>query len=146
MNLPADTAPFMPHCAPMRLVYRLLSVEGDRAEAESKLEAGALGLDPDGKVERTVLLEMVAQSYAAASGYRDLSENKPPALGYLVGVSDFRIERSPHAGELLRIEIQSANSFEDFYLVKGRVLCHDKVLAEGTLKVWLQTDAGPQTV
>jgi predicted hotdog family 3-hydroxylacyl-ACP dehydratase len=145
MNLPADTEQFMLHRAPMRLVHRLLCVEGDRAEAESKPEAGDAVIGPDGKVERTALLEMVAQTYAAARGYRDLSENKPPALGYLVGASDFRIERAPQAGQLLRIEVQSANSFEDFYLVDGRVLCQNQVLAEGTLKVWLQIETGPQT-
>jgi len=142
MRLPADTEQFMLHRSPMRLVHRLLRVEGGFAEAETKLEAGDIGVDPDGKVERTALLELVAQTYAAARGYRDLSENKPPSLGYLVGASDFHFERAPMAGQLLRIEVQSSNSFEDFYLVEGRVVCQDQILAEGTLKVWLQTETG----
>ena len=145
MRLPADTEQFMLHRSPMRFVHRLLHVEGDFAEAETTLEAGDIGIDPDGKVERAALLEMVAQTYAAARGYRDLSENKPPALGYLVGASNFRIKHAPRAGQLLRIEVQSSNSFEDFYLVEGRVCRQDDVLAEGTLKVWLQTETGPQT-
>lgn len=145
MNLPADTKQFMLHRAPMRLVHRLLCVEGDRAEAESKLEARDVGIGPDGRIERTVLLEMVAQTYAAARGWQDLSESRQPLQGYLVGASDFRIERAARPGEELRIEIRSANSFEDFYLVEGRVLCRNEVLAEGTLKVWLQTTTGSQT-
>ena len=145
MRLPADTEPFMLHRSPLRFVRRLLRVEGDFAEAETTLEAGDVGIGPDGKVERTALLEMVAQTYAAARGYRDLSAKRPPALGYLVGASDFRIEHAPRAGQMFRIEVQSSNSFEDFYLVEGRVVCQDEVLAAGTLKVWLQTEAGPQT-
>lgn len=144
MSLPADTEQFMLHRGPLRLVRRLIHVDGDYAEAETEFEPGAVGLDADGNVERTVLLELVAQTYAAARGYLDLKEEKRPALGYLVGASDFRVERVPQAGQLLRIEVQSSNSFEDFYQVDGRVLCQDEVLAEGTLKVWLQTETGPQ--
>ncbi len=145
MRLPADTEPFMLHRSPLRLVRRLLRVEGDFAEAETALEAGDVGIGSDGKVERTALLEMVAQTYAAARGYRDLSENRPPALGYLVGASDFHIERAPRAGQAFRIEVQSSNSFEDFYSVEGCVVCQAEILAAGTLKVWLQTETGPQT-
>ena len=145
MKWPADTEQFMLHRSPMRLVHRLLRVEGDFVEAETTLAKEDVGVDPDGKVERTALLELVAQTYAAGRGYRDFSENKRPAMGYLVGASDFRIERAPRAGQLLRIEVQSSNSFEDFYLVEGRVICQDEILAKGTLKVWLQTETGPQT-
>lgn len=145
MTLPADTEQFMLHRAPMRLVQRLLRVDGDQAEAEARLEPGDVGVGPDGKVERTALMEMVAQTYAAARGYLDLAEDASPALGYLVGVGDFRVIRAPQAGERLRIEVQSANSFEDFYSVEGCVRCRDEILATGTLKVWQQPQTGPQT-
>lgn len=145
MKLPADTEQFMLHRSPMRLVHRLLWVEGDLAEAEATFEQGDVGVGPDGTIERTVLLEMVAQTYATARGYCDLKENKPPTMGYLVGVGDFHIERPAQAGQVLRIEVESSNSFEDFYQVEGRITCQDQVLAEGTLKLWPQKGTDSQT-
>lgn len=144
MTLPADTEAFMLHRSPLRLVQSLLRVEDDYAEAQTILNAGDVGVGPDGRVEATVLLEIMAQTYAAAQGYRDRDSGKPADLGYLVGASDFRVERRPSAGQQLLIRIKSSCSFESFYLVEGQVLCEGRVVAGGTLKVWVQPGAGQQ--
>jgi predicted hotdog family 3-hydroxylacyl-ACP dehydratase len=144
MSLPADTEVYMPHRSPMRLVQSLLCVEGARAEAQTTLKAGDIGVGPDGQVEAAVLLEMVAQTYAAAQGYQDRQAGKSAGLGYLVGVNDFHIERLPSAGQQLLIKIQSSCSFGGFYLVEGQVLCEGTVVAGGTLKVWVPPDTKQQ--
>ena len=144
MILPADTEPYMLHRSPLRLVQSLLRVEEGYAEAQTILNTGDVGVGPDGRVEAAVLLETVAQTYAAAQGYQDGASGKPADLGYLVGANDFRIERRPPAGQPLLIRIKSSCSFESFYLVEGQVLCEDQVVAGGTLKVWVQRGAGQQ--
>jgi 3-hydroxyacyl-[acyl-carrier-protein] dehydratase len=141
VKLPADTEAYMLHRSPMRLVRRLLRVDKDYAEAETVLDSTDVGVGPDDRVEAAVLVELVAQAYAAAKGYRDSIENKPPGPGYLVGGSDFRIEHIPSAGQALRITVRSSFAFEDFYLLEGQVLSQGRVLASGTLKVWVQPDA-----
>ena len=146
MTLPADTEPYMPHRSPLRLVQSLLRVEDDYGEAQTILNAGNVGVGPDGRVEATALLEIIAQTYAAAQGYRDRDSGKPAGLGYLVGVSSFRIEHRPLAGQQLLIRIKSSCSFEDFYLVDGQVFCEGQVVAGGTLKVWCNRSAGPQAI
>jgi predicted hotdog family 3-hydroxylacyl-ACP dehydratase len=143
MNQPVDTEAFMLHRSPMRLVRRLACVEDDYARAETVLESGDVGVGPDGNVEAAALLEIVAQTYAAAQGYRDRAVNRSPALGYLVVASDFVIEQVPSAGQWLQIEVRSSRSFEEFYLVEGSVLCEDRVLAHGTLKAWVQPAQEP---
>ncbi len=152
MTLPADTEPYMLHRSPLRLVQSLLRVEDDYGEAQALLNPGDVGVGPDGRVEATALLEMVAQAYAAAQGYRDRNSGQPAdpptrsgaaGLGYLVGVSDFRIERRPRAGQPLFIRVKSSCLFGGFYLAEGQVLCEDQVVAGGTLKVWVQPGAGP---
>jgi 3-hydroxyacyl-[acyl-carrier-protein] dehydratase len=143
MTLPADTEAYLPHRAPLRLVQSLLRVEDDYAEARAVLNTGDAGVGPDGRVEAAALLEVVAQTYAAAQGYQDRDAGQPADLGYLVGASDFRIERRPAAGQPLLIRIKSSCSFESFYLVEGQVLCEGRVVAGGTLKVWVQREAPP---
>jgi predicted hotdog family 3-hydroxylacyl-ACP dehydratase len=144
MTLPADTEAYMLHRSPLRLVQSLLRVEEDYAEAQTILNPGDVGVGLDGRVEAAVLLELVAQTYAAAQGYRDRDSGKPADLGYLVGVSDFRIEHRPWAGQPLVIRIKSSCSFESFYFVDGQILCEGQVVAGGTLKVWVQRAAGQQ--
>jgi predicted hotdog family 3-hydroxylacyl-ACP dehydratase len=144
MTLPADTEPFMPHRSPLRLVQSLRRVEDDYAEAQALLKAGDVGVGPDGRVEAAVLLEMVAQTYAAVQGYQERDSGKPANLGYLVGASDFRIDHRPPAGQPLLIRIKSSCSFGDFYLVDGQVLCESRVVARGTLRVWVRRGSDRQ--
>ncbi len=141
MSLPEDTEAYMLHRPPLRLVQRLLCVDGDYAEGETTLNVGDVGVDADGKVEAAALFELVAQTYAAAKGYRDRLSGKPTSLGYLVGASNFQIERVPSAGQRLLIKVESSCSFEDFYVLEGQVLCDGHVAASGALKIWVQ----PQT-
>ena len=144
MSLPADTEAFMLHRSPMRLVRRLLCLDADYAEGETTLQTGDVGVDSQGKVEAAALLELVAQTYAAAQGYKDRQADKASNKGYLVGAQDFHIERRPPAGQRLLIKIKSSCSFGDFYFVDGQVLCEGCRVAGGTLKIWLQRDAGQQ--
>jgi predicted hotdog family 3-hydroxylacyl-ACP dehydratase len=143
MSLPTDAETYMLHRPPLRLIQSLLRVEEGYAEAQTTLSAGDVGVGPDGKLEPTALLEMVAQTYAAAQGYDQRKTGTPAGLGYLVGVSDFRIEHRPAAGQQLLIRITSSCSFGSFYLIDGQVLCESRVVAGGTLKVWVQSDEKP---
>ncbi len=140
MGLPADAETYMLHRPPLRLIQSLLRVEDGYAEAQGTLNAGDVGVGPDGKLEPAVLLEMVAQTYAAAQGYDQQKAGKPAELGYLVGVSDFRVERRPAAGQPLLVRIKSSCSFGSFYLIDGQILCEGHVVAGGTLKVWVQSE------
>jgi predicted hotdog family 3-hydroxylacyl-ACP dehydratase len=144
MTLPAGTDAYMLHESPLRLIQKLLSVDGDYAEAETTLKTGEVGVGSDGKVEAATLVELVAQTYAAAQGYRDRTDNRPPRPGYLVGASGFQIESRPPAGEMFLIKVKSSLSFDDFYLVEGQVLCNGSVVAGGTLKIWVQPQAEQQ--
>lgn len=143
MSLPADTETYMLHRSPLRLVHTLLCVEDSYAEAQTTLNVGDVGVGPDGRIEAAVLLELVAQTYAASQGYQDRLTDKHTNIGYLVGAQNFRIENLPAAGRQLLIKIQSSCTFGDFYFVNGQVLCDGAVVAGGTLKIWVQPD-GPQ--
>jgi predicted hotdog family 3-hydroxylacyl-ACP dehydratase len=141
MTLPADAETYMLHRPPLRLIQSLLCVQDDYAEAQTMFHAGDVGVAPDGTVEAATLLEMVAQTYAAARGYQERETSKANELGYLVGANDFHIERRPAAGEPLLVRIKSSCSFGSFYLIDGQVLCEDRVVARGTLKVWVQPNS-----
>ena len=100
----------------MRLVHRLLCVEDDYAEAQTTLNVGDVGIGPDGKMEAAVLLELVAQTYAASQGYQDRLAGKLTNIGYLVGAQNFHIEDLPAAGQQLLIKIQIVLLFRGFLL------------------------------
>jgi len=140
MSLPADTEMYMLHRSPLRLVQRLLCVEEDYAEGQTTLNDGDVGVGSDGRLEAAVLVELVAQTYAASQGYHDRLADQSTNIGYLVGVQEFHIDDLPPAGRPLLIKIRSSNAFGGFFFVDGQVFCDGTVVAKGTLKIWVQPD------
>jgi predicted hotdog family 3-hydroxylacyl-ACP dehydratase len=137
----ADIETYLPHRRPMRLVSHLQLVEDDYAEACAILNYGDAGIGPDGKIEAAALMEMIAQSYAAAQGYLKQRDKKPTLFGYLVGIKDFHIEELPSAGQQLLIKIKSSSSFDNFYIIEGQVLYENRLMAGGTMKIWATDNA-----
>jgi len=88
----------------------------------------------------TALVECVAQTVAAAMGYRAQAKGEPDAIGeggMLVSVSAFRIISPASVGKPLHVEVQEIKRFGPMLLVSGRVSCEGKVIASGELTLRL---------
>jgi len=120
----------------MLLVSRLVAKEETRAVVEAVVpEAGIFwhrerGLLPE------YMVEVIAQSMAAASGYDHLERGTSTTGGFLVGLDTFTWSGTAIAGETLRVELEKTFQFEAVTVMHGRVVGRAGCLAEGSLKVW----------
>ena len=130
----------IPHRTPMRLVDTLLSVHEGCGVTESVLPRTSVMADAEGKIHEVAFMEMIAQSYAAFNGYRDLVEGKPAGGGFLVGVRHLEITGRAYAGDRLRTSIRTVTSFGGFAVVEGSVTRGDETVASGIIKLWLAED------
>ena len=140
MQLPADADLLIPHKKPMRIVDRLLESDGTAAQAEAVFEADSPFVDNSGIIDRLAILELIAQSYASGKGYQDLDEGKTALKGFLVGVSNAVYHGEAYAEERLAVGIRTEESFDNFYLVGGKVFQRGALVLEATLKMWLNPD------
>ncbi len=140
--LPQPVEPFMPHRLPMRMVDRLLRCSDERAEVEAWLDANHLLIGEDGRLEPLAALELLAQAQAAAQGYRDWLAHKPVRTGYLVGISNFELLATAGVGERLLVRVTTCAELGDFALIEGEILAEDRILARGSLKLWLKPEDG----
>ena len=88
----------------------------------------------------TALVECVAQTVAAAMGYRAQAKGEPDSIGergMLVSVSAFRVLSPPPVGKSLHIEVQEIKRFGPMLLVSGRVSREGQVIASGELTLRL---------
>jgi predicted hotdog family 3-hydroxylacyl-ACP dehydratase len=127
----------IPHRTPMRLVDTLLSVHEGCGVTETVLPRTSMMADGEGKLHEVAFMEMIAQSYAAFNGYRDLVEGKPPGEGFLVGVRRLEITGRAYAGDRLLTSIRTVASFGGFAVVEGSVTRGDETVASGIIKLWL---------
>lgn len=142
MPFPLAAESYMPHRLPMRLVDQLLFCDENRAEVEAHVDPSHLLLDSNGRLEKMTAIELLAQAQAVAQGYRDSQAGEPVKTGYLVGISRFRIHSSARTGERLHIHVATTAELGDFALVEGEIRAEGRLLAQGALKLWVNSPGG----
>lgn len=140
LKLPLAIEALIPHRKPMRLVDRLIDIEAQGGKAEAVITADNVLLDEEGQLDNIALAEMIAQTYAAVKGYRDRLGGEPTKQGFLVGMRKIQFLRTASVGDRLRIQVDTVGAIAGFAVVEGRVTRHQEVIAEGELKLWIQSE------
>ncbi len=137
VSLPLAAEELIPHRLPMRLVERLLEIDGKNGVVEALVAAECPLVDEAGRLEDIALIELIAQGYAALKGYLDRLEDKPVRQGFLVGIKKLVRLETAKVGERLRIEIRTLAELDDFAVAEGQIWRGEKMVARGEIKVWI---------
>ena len=141
MELPLDAEVLIPHRKPMQVIDRLNESDGKTAVAETCFDIDSpFVVDSGGKIERLVLIELVAQSYAAGKGHEDLSCGKKFSQGYLVGISKAVFHGDAYAGRKLLVKVSTKDSFDDFFITTGEVFQQEELILEASLTIWINSN------
>jgi predicted hotdog family 3-hydroxylacyl-ACP dehydratase len=138
LTLPIQAEKLIPHRLPMRLIDRLLEVDGKSGVAEALVVAECPLVADNGQLEDVALIELMAQAYAALKGYCDLRDAAPIKQGFLVGIRNAVPLISAHAGDRLKIHINTLFELESFAVAAGEVWRNHELLASGEIKIWVQ--------
>ena len=137
LSLPLQAEELIPHRLPMRLVERLLEIDGKNGIVAAQVSAECPLVDSNGKLENIALVELIAQSYAALKGYIDRLEDKPVRQGFLVGIKKMNWFETVLADEQLLIKISTLVELNDFAVAEGEIWRGDMLVASGEIKVWI---------
>ena len=137
-TLPLEAEDLIPHRLPIRMVDRLLQVDGKNGVVEALVSSESPLVCSDGRLDDVVLAELMAQAYAAIKSYCDKLEKKPAKQGFLVGIKKVERLLSAQAGDRLRIKVNTMAELGDFSVAEGEVWRGDDLLAKGEIKVWVQ--------
>lgn len=86
------------------------------------------------------LMENIAQTAAARSGYQAQAENKPVQSGYIGAVKNLEVYFLPKVGEQLTTEIKIENQFFNVSVISGSVWCNNELAARCEMKVFLNEE------
>ncbi len=136
LTLPIEAEELIPHRLPMRLVDRLVEIDGKNGVVEARVAAGCPLVSGEGRLEDLALIELLAQSYAAVKGYADRLEDKPVKQGFLVGIKKLVWLQSVQVGDLLKINIRTLAELDDFAVAEGEIWCAGQLITQGEIKVW----------
>jgi len=131
-----DVEPLIPHKKPMIMIDGYCKIDDKRAFSEKTFSADDYAVGR-GFVMESILIECLAQTVAAHSGYNAVVEkNSPPGQGMLVTVDAFEFyERVPPTATIT-IHIEQRDQFGSFTMYRGTVSRMGRPVAKGDIKVF----------
>ncbi len=127
----------IPHRAPMRFIDALTDCTDTTARAHTHFTADHFAV-ADGAVLEAALVECLAQTIAAALGYRGRASGTTGAAnhGMLAAVSNFKIHAPPPLDQLLTIEVREVKRLGPMLLIAGTISCAEQLIASGELSLY----------
>jgi 3-hydroxymyristoyl/3-hydroxydecanoyl-(acyl carrier protein) dehydratase len=86
------------------------------------------------------LIENMAQTAAACTGFQANAEGKPAPVGYIAALKNVTIIELPRVNETITTEIIFEQSLLNFRQVKGRVMIGDKEIASSEFKIFVNRE------
>jgi len=126
----------LPHAAPMMLLNSVVAHGADYIETETVIHAGIPTNDGEG-VPAYTGIELMAQTIAAYSGIADMNAERPPQIGFLLGVRHFHCHASRFAnGEVLRMRATIVVQYEQLAVFACSIKIDGKIVVEAKLSVF----------
>ena len=123
---------------------------GDVISADEKATLTTLTIAEDnlfvtnGLFTEPGLIENMAQTAGAGTGYRAKKEGKPQPKGYIAALKNVNILSLPKVNETIKTETIFMQTLLNFHLVKGRVMVGDTEIANCEFKIFVYTDQPAQ--
>jgi predicted hotdog family 3-hydroxylacyl-ACP dehydratase len=137
LTLPLDAEKLIPHRKPVCMVDRLIEFKDQAGTVEAVVSSENALIEDNGQLDQLAVAEMIAQACAAAKGYEGRLSNDPMKLGYLVGIKKLQFFGKAFAGDNLQISVHTVGAISGFTVVEGKVICNEKIIAEGKIKLWV---------
>lgn len=139
-QFPCSVGELLLHKPPMLLVGIILERSCLNEDNDTALVEATVPVDGPFVHENTILaeylIEVAAQSIAAVDSFDARFENRTTTEGFLVGVDNFSIVRTPDPGDTLQIDLRQSFSFGDIKIYDCLLRLSGKQIGQGQIKIW----------
>jgi len=126
----------IPQRPPFVMIDKLFSFDNTFTVTQLEVRADNI-FCKDGRLSAEGLMENIAQTCAARTGYINLISKKAVKIGVIGAVSNFEIVRTPKVGERIFTTIEVLEELFQITLVKAVVKCGDETIVQANMKVAL---------
>ncbi len=128
---------FIPQRPPIVMVDQLISAADKTTISGLTIKADNIFVE-NNIFQEPGIIENVAQSAALGVGYVCQLENKKVPLGFIGAIKNLVIYDLPKVGDHITTEIKVDYEVFEATLITGKVYCHDQLLAQCEMKIFLQ--------
>jgi len=127
----------IPQRPPMQMIDKL--IYADERSARGSLFIRDTNLFSEkGVLREPGIIEFIAQTAAAFTGYRNKMNKESVNEGYIGAIKNLLISFLPPVNTEIHSEIMLENEIVGYTIVKGKVLWEDEVIAECEMRILLQ--------
>ncbi len=127
----------IPQKSPMAMVDGLLEQQTDFTISTLKILRDNIFCD-NGFLTEAGIIENIAQTAALRNSYETKMQDKESKIGYIGSLKRIKIYHLPKVDNTIKTKITVLNNLMNVSIVKGEVFCDDKLMAEGTMNIFLQ--------
>ena len=131
-----DILELLPQRPPMVMVDRLVHCDPVVTVTELTVREDNILVD-GGRLSACGLIENVAQTCAARTGYINISSGKEVRIGVIGALRDIEIHSLPITGSTITTCIEVSDEVFGMTLAQAESRCGDTLLASGTIKTAL---------
>lgn len=138
---PLETNPLelIPQRPPMVLVDRFEGIDAEGVSTTGYTVEPAGLFVAGGRMSECGIIEHMAQSAAARIGWCCRAEGRPVPVGFIGAVSRLELHDLPRTGVHLRTHLRIVQEIGPLSLAEVRTEADGRPLAEGNLKIYLQS-------
>jgi len=128
---------YIPQRPPFVMIDAVLHADEQLVRTSFTVHEGHLFV-ADGVFTEPGLVENMAQTAAAGTGYRARQEGKPAPVGFIGALKNLRIHMLPPVGAVIVTEIVFLQQVLQAHLVQGKIRMGEKEVASCEFKIFLQ--------
>jgi predicted hotdog family 3-hydroxylacyl-ACP dehydratase len=134
-----DILDLIPQRPPMQMIDMLIYADERAARGTLRIRESNL-FCRNGKMRESGLIEFVAQTAAAFTGYRNKINNNKVNEGYIGAIKNLSITALPPVNSQIQSEIIIENEIVGFTIISGKVLYEGNVIAECEMRILGRSD------
>ena len=135
-----DLLVLIPQRAPLIMVDKLIYYDPQMAKTLFTVRGDNIFCTADGRMEESGLIEVIAQTCAARTGYQEKTEEKRSGIikiGFIGMIKTMEIFRNPVVGEQLETTAVVVENFFNTSLVETKVEIAGETIATCEMKIFL---------
>jgi predicted hotdog family 3-hydroxylacyl-ACP dehydratase len=129
-----DILNLIPQRPPMQMIDKLIYADERSAKGSLLIQESNLFCE-NGRLRESGLVEFIAQTAAAFTGFRNKTNSGSVGEGYIGAVKNLVVTALPLVSTEIQSEIVVENEIVGFTIVTGKVLYENKVIAQCEMRI-----------
>lgn len=124
----------IPQRPPMQMIDRLVDADENSAQGILEIKPSNLFIE-NNFLSESALIEFIAQTAAAFTGYQNKMKNSEVREGYIGAVKNFVVYDLPPVHSVILSKITVVNEIVGFTIILGKVFHEDRIIAECEMRI-----------